>query len=85
MLLTEDGGLNIPDEETLSSWSESFEIQATTMAPASDGRAAEIFSVRETGYIIDLETMEVVWRENALFGNPTIATIGIDRMVELLQ
>ena len=43
-----------------------------------DDRAATVFPSREYVYIIELETMQVLWAEQAFFVNPTITQTGMD-------
>jgi hypothetical protein len=43
-----------------------------------------VFPSREYVYIIELETMRVVWAEQALFVDPSITELGIDAYLDLL-
>jgi hypothetical protein len=50
-----------PSKEELDVWVELSDLQVTTMG-AGDDNLRKVFPTRDHVYIIDLETMEVVWR-----------------------
>ncbi len=64
----------------LEFWIESAGLGVTTVGPVDD-RAREIFPEREFAYIVDLATMEVVWRGEGLYATPTITTQAVDEML----
>lgn len=70
----------LPTETELTAWVEAYALTVTTVARVDD-RARNVFADREYAYIIDLWTMQVVWREQALFTTPTIVDIGIDTIL----
>ena len=69
-----------PTEEELTAWIEAYSLTVTTVGRV-DARTREVFSDREYAYIIDLETMQVVWQTQALFSSPTITELGIDKIL----
>ena len=66
-----------PREEELHAWAEAYDLPMTTVGPVDD-RARQVFADREWGYIIELETMTVVWTRQALYSSPTISDFTID-------
>ncbi len=68
---------SVPTPAQLGSWAAGSDLTVTTVAPGDD-RAATVFPSREYVYIIELETMQVLWAEQAFFVNPTITQTGMD-------
>jgi hypothetical protein len=52
-----------PTKEELDVWVELNDLEVTTMGPGDD-RLRSVFPTRDMVYIIDLETMTVVWRQD---------------------
>ncbi|HSC87263.1 MAG TPA: hypothetical protein VLC09_08340 [Polyangiaceae bacterium] len=68
-----------PTFAELADWIDMGGLTVNTVAPG-DERVREVFPSREHAYIIDLETMQVVWRHSGLFENPST----VDRAVSTL-
>lgn len=52
-----------PTKEELDVWVELNDLQVSTMGPGDD-RLRSVFPTRDMVYIIELETMKVVWRQD---------------------
>jgi hypothetical protein len=73
-----------PTEAELRAWADAYELPMTTVGPVNE-RARQVFTDREYAYIVELETMTVVWRHNMLYGNPTIVDQAIDEFLSDFQ
>lgn len=79
-----EGGYDVlPTDEQLALWIEGSDLTVTTVRPA-DERTPLVFPSREYVYIVELDTMQVVWAEQALFTDPTITEQGIEALLEYL-
>lgn len=70
-----------PTEAELRAWADAYDLPMTTVGPIDD-RTRQVFADREFGYVIDLETMTVVWRRQALFSTPTISDLAIEALLD---
>lgn len=59
-----------PTFRELDQWVEMGGLEITTVAPGDD-RVREVFPSREHAYIVELETMKVVWKHSGLFERPS--------------
>jgi hypothetical protein len=77
-----DGSRNniAPTDQELSAWIQAYGLTVTSVRRI-DARTREVFADREFAYIIDLSTMQVVWRQQGLFTTPTIVDVGIDKIL----
>lgn len=65
-----------PSNEQLAAWAQGSDLTVTTVREA-DARTRIVFPAREYVYIVDLKTMEVVWRKQAVFSSPSITEEGL--------
>jgi hypothetical protein len=74
-----------PTDDELNAWARSAGLEASVMGATSDGRTTSVFPEREWAYILRLDTMQVVWRQQvALYATPTSSRVGLDQLkVEL--
>lgn len=70
-----------PTEREIAAWIEAHDLSVTTAGPRED-RVRKVFPSREYAYIVELGTMTVLWREEGLYASPTVAAVGIDRMLQ---
>jgi hypothetical protein len=82
LLLEGNTGL-LPNDNELNVWVGTSDLTVTTVRPG-DARGPLVFPSREYVYLIELESMEVVWAEQALFTDPSITEKGIDALLDLL-
>ena len=47
----------------LNAWIDAYDLPVTTVAPLDDSTMQEL-GIRETAFVVDLTTMEIVWRTN---------------------
>lgn len=80
ILLDGTSGSVAPTQEGLTAWVNAYELTTTTVRRL-DARTREVFTDREYAYIVDLETMTVLWRGAALYGNPSISVRGIEKIL----
>jgi hypothetical protein len=79
-----EGGYDIlPTDSELTLWVQGSDLTVTTVRPADD-RTLIVFPSREYVYIVELDTMQVLWAEQALFTDPTITEQGIAALLEYL-
>jgi len=71
-----------PTFKELDNWIVTGGLEVTTVAPG-DERVREVFPTREYAYIIELETMEVVWRHFGLYERPTTVWYSVDALLSL--
>jgi hypothetical protein len=70
-----------PTWEQLNTWVTWNDLQTTTAIPGDDS-VREVFPDRDFVYIVDLETMKVVWRAEGPSLNPTTSEIGAEEMLQ---
>jgi|GEM_PF-2201675 len=73
-----------PDDTQLSNWAKGSDLTVSTVREIEGGRVRAVFPSREYVYIIDLASMQVVWRKQALFSSPTITEEGLSGLRDLL-
>lgn len=69
-----------PTQEELDIWVLNNDLRMTTMVPG-DETVRRVFPDRDFVYIIDLETMEVVWQEQGPSLDPTTTQIGAQQLL----
>jgi hypothetical protein len=79
-LLLQGTSSSPPSDQELGAWAEVSELNVSVLGPASE-RVAAVFPEREWGFIVRLDTMEVVWRTRVdLYAEPTVSRHGIDEL-----
>src|SRR5690606_36353555 len=63
-----------PTTDQLSAWVVSNDLRITTVIPGDD-YVREVFPDRDHVYIVDLETMEIIWRAEGPSTNPAVTEI----------
>lgn len=69
-----------PTDQELAAWIQAYSLTVTSVRRV-DARTREVFADREYAYIVDLSTMQVVWREQGLYATPTIADVAVDKIL----
>lgn len=69
-----------PTKRELDIWVELLDLAVTTMSPGDD-RVQEVFPTRDYVYIIELETMEVVWQIDGPEGGQAASTLGAEQLL----
>jgi hypothetical protein len=72
-----------PTPMELSSWALGSDLTVTTVGPGDD-RTLLVFPDREYVYIVEMQTMEVVWALEAAFSDPSVTETGIDALLGFL-
>jgi hypothetical protein len=72
-----------PTPMELSSWALGSDLTVTTVGPGDD-RTLLVFPDREYVYIVEMQTMEVVWALEAAFSDPSVTESGIDALLGFL-
>jgi len=70
-----------PTTDQLSAWVVSNDLRITTVIPGDD-YVREVFPDRDHVYIVDLETMEIIWRAEGPSTNPAVTEIAAIEMRE---
>lgn len=77
--------LDITDDSQIKAWAEFAELSTLVLAPG-DARTRAVFNKREFAYVIELETMKVVFAEDVgIYARPSAAFVVMDRLEEYLQ
>jgi len=68
----------------LAAWANTYDLNVTTVSP-KDSQTYN-FSIRETAFIVDLRTMQIVWKNNgSLLGiGPSSASLAITQILTML-
>jgi hypothetical protein len=79
-ILLEGKGSEPPSDAELGNWATAADLSVSVLGPASE-RVATVFPQREWGFILRLDTMQVVWRTQvALYATPTVSGQGVDEL-----
>lgn len=70
-----------PQKSEIDIWVETSDLRMTTMGAAED-RVRKVFPDRDYVYVIDLDTMKVVWRKIGPAVDPTTSEIGAEEMLD---
>lgn len=81
MLLT-GAGTSAPTDVEIDAWAQAANLTTLVVGPGDD-RMNAVFPTRQIGYIIELETMRIVFAED--IPGPSSATTLVDRLAELVQ
>jgi hypothetical protein len=69
-------------QSDLDLWITTYDLRVNTVAFTDDGGLGRTtFPAREYAYIVDLDAMEVLWQQSGLYSTPTIAVIGIEKIL----
>ncbi len=80
-LIVDGQGVGVdPTKNELELWAEYGGLRFTTSGPGAD-QTREVFPEREHVYIVDLQSMKVVWTEEGLYNNPSVAQLGIEQLL----
>ncbi len=82
-LLLEGQSYITPDDEELTAWVKTSDLTVTTVRGA-DARTEAVFPSREYVYIVELESMKVVWAKQALYSSPSITEEGVKALLDYL-
>jgi hypothetical protein len=69
-----------PLKEELELWAEYGGLTFSTSGPGRD-KTRQVFPDREHVYVIDLDTMQVVWTDQGLYNNPSVAQLGLEQLL----
>lgn len=79
-LLLQGSGSAPPTEDEVRAWVTTHDLETTTVG-AVDARPRVVFADREVAFIIDLDTMTVLWKQSGLYANPSLFVTSIDAML----
>lgn len=73
-----------PTDDEFVNWAKAASLRISVLGHESE-RVRAVFPAREWGFIVELETMKVVWREQVeLYAKPTVSTISTQKLAEFL-
>jgi hypothetical protein len=79
-LLLQGTGSSAPSDEETRAWAEASSLHVSVLGPGSE-RVPVVFPEREWGFIVRLDTMQVVWRTQvALYAEPRVGRQGVDEL-----
>lgn len=80
LLLTGNSSSEAPSDEEVHNWARAAELEISVLGPA-DERTREVFPDREWVFVVNLETMEVVFRQEvALYVEPRVSEVGLTEL-----
>ncbi len=82
-LLLEGQSYTTPEDDELTAWVKTSDLTVTTVRGA-DLRTEAVFPSREYVYIVELESMKVVWAKQALYSSPSITEEGVEALLDYL-
>lgn len=83
-LLLQGGGSAQPTDAELLNWAQAGSLPVSVLGPVDD-EAARVFPQREWMFVLRLDTMQVVWRQQvSLYATPTTSQLGVERLEALV-
>lgn len=83
-VLLQGGGSARPTDAELSNWAQAGNLSISVLGPVDD-EAARVFPQREWVFVLRLDTMQVVWREQvSLYATPTTSQLGVAQLEALV-
>lgn len=69
----------------LAAWANTYDLNVTTVSP-KDSQTYNLLGIRETAFIVDLRTMQIVWKYNgSIFGiGDSSAKVAIAQILTML-
>ena len=77
--------LDITQDSEVVAWAQAADLSTLVLVPGNE-RALAVFDQREFAYVIDLETMKVVFAEHVgIYTNPSAAVVVMDKLEEFIK